>query len=93
MIGELRELGVNVLMLTGSFFMLEVYDRVLPSRSVPTLVALCILAFALFAAMGVDDQRSMRVSLSWSTTVADVSAFLDAAPEVLGSLRSLRAGT
>ena len=28
----------NILMLTGSFFMLEVYDRVLPSRSVPTLV-------------------------------------------------------
>jgi cysteine desulfurase len=47
----------------------------------------------VLAAMGVDDQRSMRVSLSWSTTVADVSAFLDAAPEVLGSLRSLRAGT
>ena len=47
----------------------------------------------VLAAMGVDDQRSMRVSLSWSTTVADVSAFLDAAPEVLGSLRFLRAGT
>ena len=32
---------VNILYLTGSFFMLEVYDRVLPSRSVPTLVGLC----------------------------------------------------
>ena len=31
---------INLLYLTGSFFMLEVYDRVLPSRSVPTLVAL-----------------------------------------------------
>ena len=30
----------NILMLTGAFFMLEVYDRVLPSRSVPTLVGL-----------------------------------------------------
>ena len=27
---------INLLYLTGSFFMLEVYDRVLPSRSVPT---------------------------------------------------------
>ena len=41
---------VNVLMLTGALFMLEVYDRVLPSRSVPTLVALGLLAFVLFNA-------------------------------------------
>ena len=31
---------INILYLTGSFFMLEVYDRVLPSRSVPTLVGI-----------------------------------------------------
>ena len=31
---------INILYLTGSFYMLEVYDRVLPSRSVPTLIAL-----------------------------------------------------
>ena len=37
----------NILMLTGSLFMLEVYDRVLPSRSVPTLVALLILTAGL----------------------------------------------
>ncbi|MGL4260631.1 MAG: type I secretion system permease/ATPase, partial [Afipia sp.] len=29
---------INILYLTGSFFMLEIYDRVLPSRSIPTLV-------------------------------------------------------
>src|SRR3569833_787227 len=29
---------INLLYLTGSIFMLEVYDRVLPSRSVPTLI-------------------------------------------------------
>ena len=45
----------NILMLTGAFFMLEVYDRVLPSRSVPTLVALTVIAVTLFAAMGVLD--------------------------------------
>src|SRR3954469_18050894 len=40
---------VNILMLTGSLFMLEVYDRVLPSRSVPTLIGLIVLASALFS--------------------------------------------
>ena len=43
---------INVLSLTGSLFMLEIYDRVLPSRSVPTLVALSILALVLFAFLG-----------------------------------------
>ncbi|TGV95811.1 type I secretion system permease/ATPase, partial [Mesorhizobium sp. M2D.F.Ca.ET.145.01.1.1] len=38
----------NILMLTGAMFMLQVYDRVLPSRSVPTLVAMAILAGVLF---------------------------------------------
>src|SRR5258708_15441409 len=40
---------INILYLTGSFYMLEVYDRVLPSRSVPTLVALSLLAVTPFA--------------------------------------------
>jgi len=34
---------ISLLHLTGAFFMLEVYDRVLPSRSVPALVGLVIL--------------------------------------------------
>jgi ATP-binding cassette subfamily C protein len=37
----------NVLMLTDSFFMLQVYDRVLLSRSVPTLIGLAVLAGGL----------------------------------------------
>src|SRR6201996_26400 len=44
---------INLLYLTGSLFMLEVYDRVLPSRSVPTLVGLAILAGGLYVAQGV----------------------------------------
>jgi ATP-binding cassette subfamily C protein len=39
---------INLLMLTGSLFMLEVYDRVLPSRSVPTLVGLSVITAVLF---------------------------------------------
>jgi ATP-binding cassette subfamily C protein len=42
-------------MLTGSFYMLQVYDRVLPSRSVPTLIGLLILATLLYAFQGALD--------------------------------------
>src|SRR6202035_3226967 len=51
----------NLLMLTGALFMLEIYDRVLPSRSVPTLVALLILAAGLYAAQGVIDAIRARI--------------------------------
>src|ERR1700752_4437960 len=43
---------INLLYLTGSIFMLKIYDRVLPSRSVPTLVGLVILAGGLYIAQG-----------------------------------------
>jgi ATP-binding cassette subfamily C protein len=43
---------VNVLALTGSFYMLQVYDRILTSHSVPTLVALSLLAAILFVFQG-----------------------------------------
>jgi cysteine sulfinate desulfinase/cysteine desulfurase-like protein len=42
-------------------------------------------------AMGVDAQRSLRVSVGWSTTDADVGAFADAFPPVVGRLRALAA--
>jgi ATP-binding cassette subfamily C protein len=44
---------INLLGLTGSLFMLEVYDRVLPSRSVPTLVGLAIITALLFSFQGI----------------------------------------
>ena len=51
----------NMLMLTGAMFMLEVYDRVLPSRSMPTLVGLVVLAAGLYAALGVLDAIRARI--------------------------------
>ena len=51
----------NILMLTGAMFMLEIYDRVLPSRSIPTLVGLLVLAGGLFAALGVLDAIRGRI--------------------------------
>ncbi len=43
---------INVLMLTGPLFMIQVYDRVLTSKSVPTLVALSLVAAGLYIFMG-----------------------------------------
>jgi PrtD family type I secretion system ABC transporter len=53
--------AVNVLMLTGSIFMLEVYDRVLPSRSVPTLIGLVVVACLLYSFMGTFDLIRTRI--------------------------------
>jgi cysteine desulfurase len=41
-------------------------------------------------AMGVDADRSLRVSVGWNTTDADVAAFTAAFPDVVGRLRALR---
>jgi ATP-binding cassette subfamily C protein len=45
----------NLLMLTGPIFMLEIYDRVLPGHSLPTLAVLGLLAMALYAGQGIID--------------------------------------
>ena len=52
---------VNLLMLTSPLYMLQVYDRVLVSRSEATLIALSVLATALFLAMGLIDHARNRV--------------------------------
>ncbi|RMD94080.1 MAG: type I secretion system permease/ATPase [Alphaproteobacteria bacterium] len=57
----LASVVVNVLMLTGPLFMLQVYDRVLGSRSEETLLALGILVAFLFAIMGVLEWSRSRV--------------------------------
>ncbi|MCL6285233.1 type I secretion system permease/ATPase [Ruegeria sp. 2012CJ41-6] len=52
---------VNLLMLTGPLFMLQIYDRVLGSRSEETLVALFSLMAFLFLAMGLLDWSRGRL--------------------------------
>jgi cysteine desulfurase len=41
-------------------------------------------------AMGVDGERSLRISVGWSTTDEDIDAFLTAFPRVVDGLRALR---
>ena len=59
---------VNVLMLVAPLYMLQVYDRVIPSRSHETLLALTVLMAALFGVMGVLDYVRARVAARIGTT-------------------------
>jgi ATP-binding cassette subfamily C protein len=52
---------INLLMLTGPLYMLQIYDRVLGSRSEATLVALSAIVTLLFVAMGMLDAARARV--------------------------------
>ena len=51
----------NLLMLTGPLYMLQVYDRVLGSRSEETLVALSLLVVFLYGVMGLLDYTRGRI--------------------------------
>src|SRR5690554_807888 len=46
---------INILALTGAFYMLQIYDRALTSGSVPTLVAISVLAIGLYFFQGMFD--------------------------------------
>jgi len=62
---------VNLLMLTGPLYMLQVYDRVLGSRSEATLVALSVLVGFLFLAMGILDHARGRVMARIGARIQD----------------------
>ena len=66
---------VNLLMLTGPLYMLQVYDRVLGSRSIATLIALSGLVVFLYGMMGILDYARGRV-------MARVAARFQAAMDV-----------
>ncbi|SDQ16287.1 type I secretion system permease/ATPase [Pseudovibrio sp. Tun.PSC04-5.I4] len=54
---------INLLMLTGPLFMLQVYDRVLSSSSVPTLVVLSVFVAVLYVFLGLLEGLRNRVLL------------------------------
>lgn len=65
-------IAINLLMLVSPLYMMQVYDRVLTSRSLPTLVALTGLALALLAVMAALEFVRSRIMVR-------ISAWLDAA--------------
>lgn len=62
---------INLLMLAAPIFMLQVYDRVLPSRSVPTLISLFLLVVALFVFQGYFDRQRSRIMLHLGRRIED----------------------
>lgn len=92
---------VNLLMLTGPLFMLQVYDRVLGSRSEETLVALLILVVALYALMWLLDFARSRLTGRYGArfqSALDAKVFEtqmarshENKPEVLSASRDLEA--
>lgn len=57
----LVSLVINLLMLTGPLFMLQIYDRVLTSRSVPTLISLAGIVVALYGFYGLLEALRSRI--------------------------------
>ncbi|MGV3491930.1 MAG: type I secretion system permease/ATPase [Devosia sp.] len=62
-------LVANLLVLTGPLFMLQVYDRVLASRSVPTLVALFALVTAVFAFLALIEAVRARMAARFAAAL------------------------
>lgn len=60
---------VNILMLTGPLYMLQVYDRVITSQSMSTLVVLSILMLAMYGFMGLLDFFRSRLLVRIGTYV------------------------
>ncbi|GJD53793.1 Type I secretion system ATP-binding protein PrsD [Methylobacterium crusticola] len=63
--------AVNLLMLTAPLFMLQVYDRVLPSRSVATLVGLAGVALILFLIQAVLEVFRARILSRFARLTAE----------------------
>lgn len=74
---------INILFLTGSLYMMQVYDRVLSSKSISTLVAISLIALLAFAIQGILDAVRGRM-------LARVAMRFDelAAPEVFKSMEA-----
>lgn len=56
-----NSIWINILALTSPLFMLQVYDRVLASGSVPTLVGLGVLAIGMYAFQAMLDVLRSRI--------------------------------
>jgi ATP-binding cassette, subfamily C, bacterial PrsD len=82
---------VNLLMFTGSLYMLQVYDRVLASRSVLTLLALSVIALLAFSLQGVLNAIRQKMLARIGALVDQKIAPLAAKVALVAPLRGARA--
>lgn len=97
---------LNILTLGGSIYMMLVYDSVLPSRSVPTLVGLLVLVLAVYAfqmtfegfrsrmlndiAMSFDQQMTARVQDAAFTARLNATGHPSVASSAVRDLDTIR---
>ncbi len=90
---------MNVLLLTGPFFMLQIYDRVLTSRSVATLAALALIAVVLYLFYGmfewIRSRLLVRLGQAFDDDLADITFDTTATqraagPSSAGDLRTVQ---
>lgn len=65
---------LNIFMLSGSLFMLQVYDRVMPSGSIPTLIVLVGLMVFVYAALGLIEALRTRLLVRISERFDEIMA-------------------
>jgi len=63
---------MNLLTLTGPLFMLQIYDRVVPSQSIATLIGLAAITALLYAALGFFDNLRARILIRVAAYVDEV---------------------
>lgn len=82
---SLLSMMVNILMLSGSIFLMLVYDYVLPSHSIPTLVGLFALLLLAYAFQAVFDNLRSRL-------LVDIATAFDqrVGPRVMGAIAAVR---
>lgn len=60
---------INILALTGAFYMLQIYDRALTSGSVPTLIWLSVIAVGLYLFQGMFDILRSQILVRFGSNV------------------------
>ena len=64
-------LVINLLMLTGPLFMIAVYDQVIPTRNLSTLLGLMLIGLAAYVLYGVADNLRARVMTRFAASFVE----------------------